>query len=121
MGYREGLVVYLRLTPTGGNAEKNAGLEMPGGVADRRRITVGADRGYDSWAFVRGYRDLEVTPHVAPKRRSAIDGRITRHKGYRLSQRTRNLIEEKFGRMKTEGRAGNWVTAELPVTRCGGS
>ena len=31
-----------------------------------RRITVGADRGYDTRGFIKGCRNLKVTPHVAP-------------------------------------------------------
>jgi hypothetical protein len=34
---------------------------------------------------------------------SAIDGRTTRHAGYAISQRTRKLIEQVFGWMKTVG------------------
>jgi hypothetical protein len=43
---------------------------------------------------------MSVTPHVAQNtagRRSAIDGRVTRHAGYALSQRIRKRIEEVFG------------------------
>ena len=36
-------------------------------------------------------------------RRSAIDGRTTRHSGYTLSQRARKRVEEVFGWMKTVG------------------
>jgi len=39
-----------------------------------------------------------VSHHIAQKsRHSAIDGRITRHKGYALSLRHRKRIEEAFG------------------------
>ncbi len=41
-----------------------------------------------------------VTPHVAQSttnRRSAIDGRTTRHPGYAVSGRVRKRIEEVFG------------------------
>ena len=44
-----------------------------------------------------------VSPHVAQKQGSAIDGRTTRHDGYRLSQRARKRIEEVFGWVKTVG------------------
>ena len=47
---------------------------------------------------------MRVTPHVAQNtsgRRSAIDGRTTRHVGYGLSQRIRKRIEEAFGWIKT--------------------
>src|SRR5262249_33483701 len=45
-----------------------------------------------------------VTPHVAQnttRRRSAIDGRTTRHPGYGVSQQKRKLVEEIFGWLKT--------------------
>ena len=44
-----------------------------------------------------------MTPHIAQNtsRRSAIDGRTTRHPGYAVSQRMRKRIEEGFGWMKT--------------------
>ena len=64
---------------------------------------MGADRGYDTREFVSRCRRLKVTPQVAQKQRSAIDGRTTRHEGYRLSQRTRKRIEEVFGWVKTVG------------------
>ena len=46
---------------------------------------------------------LGATPHVSQNtngRRSAIDGRTTRHPGYAISQRKRKRIEEVFGWMK---------------------
>src|SRR4051812_20967356 len=48
-------------------------------------------------------REINVTPHIAQNmsRRSAIDGRTTRHPGYAMSQRIRKRIEEGFGWMKT--------------------
>jgi hypothetical protein len=51
---------------------------------------------------VTALRDLKVTPQVAQNdshRRSAIDGRTTRHEGYAVSQRKR--VEEVFGWIKT--------------------
>ena len=47
-----------------------------------------------------------VTPHVAQNdrgRRSAVDGRTTRHRGYRQSQQRRKIVEQVFGWMKTVG------------------
>ena len=44
--------------------------------------------------------DKRQAPHVAQNtsgRRSAIDGRVTRHAGYALSQKIRKRIEEVFG------------------------
>ena len=69
-----------------------------------RRLTLGADKGYDSACFVAELRRMVVTPHVAQKaRHSAIDGRTTWHPGYALSQRRRKKIEEPFGWAKTVG------------------
>jgi hypothetical protein len=61
---------------------------------------VAADKGYDTAGFVAEVRDLGFTPHVAPNtsnRRSAIDGRTTRHPGHQLSQRLRKRIESPSG------------------------
>ncbi len=55
-----------------------------------RRLTLGADKGYDSADFVAGLRQACVTPHVAQKlRHSAIDARTIRHAGHALSQKRR--------------------------------
>lgn len=61
-------------------------MELLSGAPGGRRITVGADLGYDTKGLIGQCRQLKVTPHVARKKRSAIHGRTTRHKGYRLSQ-----------------------------------
>ena len=73
MDNREGLVVDVRLTPADGASEREAALEMLEAVPGAGRITVGADRGYDTRGFVKGCRRSRVTPHVAQKQRSAID------------------------------------------------
>lgn len=102
---RNGLVVDVALTSADGRAEREAGLAMasrlPGG---RRRVTLGADKGYDTQAFVEALRELNVTPHVAQNtsgRRSRIDERTTRHASYKISQRKRKRVEEVFGWIKT--------------------
>jgi IS5 family transposase len=67
---------------------------------------VGADKLYDTADFVAGCRERGCTPHVAQNdrcRRSAIDGRTTRHLGYAISQHKRKRIEECFGWIKTIG------------------
>jgi IS5 family transposase len=69
-------------------------------------VTVGADKNYDTKDFVAESRNLNVTPHVAQNnkhRRSAVDGRTTRHAGYAVSQQKRKRVEEIFGWMKTVG------------------
>ena len=65
-----------------------------------------ADKAYDTQDFVAEMRRLGVTPHVSQNtkaRRSAIDGRTTRHAGYAISLRIRKRIEEVFGWIKTVG------------------
>ena len=106
MENHHGLVVDARLTQADGYAERSAALEMLEALPTRSRVTLGADKNYDTEPFVEACRELGVTPHVAQNttnRRSAIDGRTTRHPGYAISQRTRKRIEEVFGWMKTVG------------------
>ena len=130
MENRSGLVVDVEVTEANGRAEREAGLQMlDRQQRDKRRRTVGADKGYDTKDFVRGCRDLEVTPHVAqninPQHRSAIDGRTVTHLGYVVSQRLRKRVEEIFGWWKTVaggrklryiGRRKNQLWAELTST-----
>ena len=64
MGNREGLVVDVRLTPADGTSEREAALGMLAAAPGAGRITVGADRGYDTQGFIKDCRSLKVTPHV---------------------------------------------------------
>ena len=106
MENRNGFAVGAHLTHADGTAERSAALEMlnahdPGST---RRITLGADKGYDAAEFVSDLRTMCVTPHIAAKAKtSAVDARTTRHAGYAVSQRKRKLIEEAFGWGKTVG------------------
>ena len=108
MENRNGLVVSAVVTRADGFGERRAALAMLDAVSDGGRRSVGADKAYDSADFIAGCRERKVTPHVAcnDTRRggSAIDGRTTRHHGYRLSQIIRKRIEEPFGWGKTVGR-----------------
>ena len=105
---RHGLVVQTEMTQATGTAEREAAKLMieahaPG---SERRITVGADKGYDTAGFVADLREMCVTPHVAQNnkgRASAIDARTTRDPGYAISQKKRKLVEEPFGWGKTIG------------------
>jgi transposase len=105
MENRSGLLVDACLTRAGGHAERVAALHMIEPRADRPcSVTLGADKAYDTEDFVGELRSMNVTPHVAQNtgnRRSAIDGRTTRHGGYDVSQRIRKRIEEAFGWIKT--------------------
>ena len=106
MENRNGLVVETAMTPASGTAERQAANAMIEATAGSQRVTLGADKAYDTADFVAEMRRLGVTPHVAQNtkgRRSAIDRRTTRHAGYAVSQRARKRIEEVFGWMKTAG------------------
>jgi transposase len=112
MENRHGLVVGGLVTQATGTAEREAALALlerhRGGSG--RGVTLGMDKAYDVREFVGDLRTRSVTPHVARndhltktgrRRRSAVDGRTTRHRGYDLSQRCRKRIEEAFGWIKT--------------------
>jgi hypothetical protein len=109
MENRSGLVVSAVVTHADGFGERRAAAAMLDALprASGRR-SVGADKAYDTADFVGACRERNVSPHVACNDTriggSAIDGRTTRHAGYRLSQKVRKRIEEHFGWAKTIGR-----------------
>ena len=117
MENRSGLIVQSDLTRADGHAERRAALDMihrhsPGST---RRLTLGADKGYEATGFVTDLRQACVTPHVAPKsRHSAIDGRTTRQRampvpetpqahrgGFRLGQDRRRHGPDRLSRHRT--------------------
>jgi transposase len=100
MENRSGLVVSAMATLATGTAERDAAQAMMARLRREHRSTLGADKNYDTRDFVAAIRGLCVTPHVAQHqsgRRSAIDGRTTRHLGYVVSQRIRKRVETVFG------------------------
>ncbi|MEJ2645812.1 MAG: IS5 family transposase [Gammaproteobacteria bacterium] len=106
MENRHGLVVSAQVTQATGTAEREAAVEMVQALSGTHRVTLGADKNYDTRGCVAALRSAKVTPHVAQntsQRSSAIDGRTTRHRGYATSQRFRKRIEECFGWAKTVG------------------
>ena len=123
MENRNGLAVGGGVTLATGTAEREEALAMIDGhrpMASKggqrritpRRITLGGDKGFDVAAFAADLRDRNVTPHVAiqgyrtktgKRRKTKIDGRVTRHPGYAVSQRIRKRIEEIFGWVKVQG------------------
>jgi transposase len=103
MENRNGLAVNSRLTQAHGRAEPSAALEMVEEIPGLRRVTLGADKGYDRKEFVRELRDHNVTPHIAQKQSSAVDRRTSRQAGYAISQTKRKRVEEIFGWLKTVG------------------
>jgi transposase len=108
MENRNGLVVDFQVSEASGTAERDLVPKLLDQAAERhfRPKTLGADKNYDTQACIADIRARHVTPHVAQNtsgRRSAIDGRTTRHPGYAASQRVRKRVEEIFGWMKTVG------------------
>ena len=106
MENRNGLIVNTTVTLATGTAERDAAVEMVDQIPGDKRVTLGADKNYDTQQCVADLRERNVTPHVAQNtsgRRSAIDGRTTRHEGYPISQRKRKQVEESFGWMKVVG------------------
>jgi transposase len=103
MENRKGLIKDLRITTASGRAEREAAVEMIDDNIDAAQVTVGADAGYDAQDFVDACRSRGVTPHVAQKKHSAIDGRTTRHAGYSASQQVRKRSEQIFGWLKVIG------------------
>jgi transposase len=102
---RHGFIIDTAVTDACGTAERDAAIAMLGELPlTRRRITVAADKRYDTRAWVATVRRMRITPHVAQyagSGGSAIDRRTTRHAAYTLSQRKRKLIEQAFGWLKT--------------------
>ena len=113
MENRHGLAVGdgVSVSQATGLAERDKALELIDGLdRRRRRITLGADKAYDATQFVYDLRGRSVTPHIAidghlsktgKRRKTAVDGRTSRHAGYDISQRCRKRIEEVFGRIKS--------------------
>ena len=110
MENRHGLAVAGVASLATGTAERETALELLDRRQTAHRITLGADKAYDVIAFIGDLRSRAVTPHIAvdghitktgKRRRTAIDGRTTRHAGYEISQRCRKRIEEVFGWIKS--------------------
>jgi transposase len=105
MENRNGLIADTEVLPASGTAERDAALMMVAELPTVERVTLAGDKGYDTRDFVAECRLMKVTPHVAQNAKrpggSAIDGRTTRHAGYRISQQKRKRIEECFGWLKT--------------------
>ena len=95
MENRNGLVVDAIVDLATGTAERDAAFAMAAGIPGDGRVTLGGDKNYDTAAFVKQWRGLNVTPHVAQnnkQRHSAIDKRTTRHPRYLISQHKRKRV-----------------------------
>lgn len=108
MENRNGLIAAAMATQADGYAERDAALLMLNKrqKTSSRRITIGADKAYDTKDFIAGVRELNVTAHVQKNekgRRSNLDRRTTRHAGYAVSLSRRWLVEKAFGWLKQTG------------------
>jgi transposase len=112
MENRNGLAISGEVTHATGTAEREVVLAWIDKRCSRRRITLGADKAYDVFDFVKALKQRNVTPHVAINgtisrngipRKTAVDRRTTRHPGYSISQCFRKRIEEIFGWIKSTG------------------
>ena len=104
---RHHLIVDAMVEPAASVHEREVAITMLKKASEKRSITVGGDKGFDTREFVAHCREHDITPHVAQNtaRRggSAIDARTTRHAGYQISQRKRKMIETTFGWPKQYG------------------
>ncbi len=109
MENRKGLVVDLQLTRASGTSDRDAATVMLRRMRERvrhRRLTLGANKGYDTQNFLQACEELRVTPHVARRESywgSALLARLATTPGYQVSQRKRKRVEEIFGWTKTGG------------------
>ena len=102
MENRNGLLIEFAVGPADGYAERESARAMlETALPGSRRITLDADKGYDTAEFVAACRALMVTPHLARNESraggSALDRRTARHAGYVVSQMVRKRVEEIFG------------------------
>lgn len=115
MENRHGLAVEACVTTATGTAECEAAPELIDRIPGAHRITVGADKNYDTAAFVTHVRALRCTPHIAQNNRgTALDQRTTCHEGYRTSLIIRKRVEEIFGWLKTIGGCRQLLHRGLP-------
>lgn len=106
MESRNGLLVDFQIVEANGTAERRTAIDMVDqNLPGTSRITLGADKAYDTADFIATCRALNITPHVAANDGrpggSALDGRTLRHSGYVISQQKRKRVEEIFGWIKT--------------------
>jgi len=105
MENRNGLVIGADVRHATGTGERDGALALVDAHL-YTGATLGADKGYDVHDFVEQLEERGIRPHIARNtkgRRSAIDGRAARSKGYAASIKVRKRIEQSFGWAKTVG------------------
>lgn len=105
MENRSGLVVDGEVRLASGDGGETAAAEsMLSRKGVTHRITLGADKGYDTKGFIESLDRMNVCPHVARNsnayRSSSVPDRVVRTAGYSQSIRVRKRIEEVFGWIK---------------------
>jgi hypothetical protein len=101
-----GLAVAGITTIASGYTERDSALKLIEPRTGGPRLTLGADKAYDTADVEEAPRGVQATPHVArntTNRSSAMDASTTRHPGYAISQTRRKRVEEIFDWMKTVG------------------
>ena len=115
MENRNALIVDAELTAATGYAERDTAVEMLARLpASKRRRTIAAGKAYDTRDFVARTRGLGFTPHVAQNttnRRSATDGRTTRHPGLVVSQRIRKRLRNHSGGSRASAEDASFATS----------
>lgn len=108
MENRHGLPVGVQVHAPTGAGERESALAL----LDRQRrrrgapVSVGGDKGYHTKWFIDELYQRCIKPHIAMIEghvTPGLDGRTTRSKGYKISQKLRKRIEELFGWAKTVG------------------
>jgi hypothetical protein len=101
---RNGLIVDAEAFQANGTVERDAALLMLERVPGTKPVTVGGDKGFDTFGFVAECRHPRVTPHAAQNyARPGGTPSMREHvaPGYQISQRKRKRIEECFGWLRT--------------------
>ena len=86
---RNGLLMDFVVSGATVTAERDAVPELLDYARERgfRPQTLGGDRGYDTRECLKAMREHGVTPHVAQRVHSTIEGRTTEHSGYWVTRR----------------------------------
>jgi transposase len=120
MENRHGLVIGVDIRHASGTGERDGALDLLDAEGVRQGATLGADKGYDTHDFVEALDRRGIKPHIARNtkgRRSAIDARKARGKGYAMSLQVRKRIEQGFGWIKTVGGLHKLPLVSLPKVR----
>jgi transposase len=119
MENRNGLIVGVDVRHASGTGERDGALALIAAHL-KRGDTLGADKGYDTADFIATLDARGIKPHIARNtsgRRSALDGRRARGKGYAMSQQVRKRIEQGFGWVKVIGGLGKLPMVGLNKVR----